>query len=71
MKEMNEGNVLFGQSCHLDHQPGRTKEFTTFEGVAYDPEHIMTLFTFHMKGESEHHVAVALSWLQDDEALFW
>ena len=63
---MSEGRTLYGQSCHLDHQPGRTKDFTTFDAAAYDPnlKNIVCLFTVHMEGETEYHVAAGFAWVQ-------
>ena len=65
MHDMSDGQPLFSSSCRLDHQPGRTKEFTTFEGVVYDPDlrDIVNVFTFHMKHETSYHVAAAFSYL--------
>ena len=67
MDEMSPGKTLFGRSCHIDHQPGRTKDFTTFEGVCYDPDLclVATLFTFHMIREDEVTVCAALPYLKE------
>ena len=66
MIDICEGRKLYGQSCHLDHQPGRTEDFTTFEAAAYDPDlkSIVCLFTVHMEGETEYHVAAGFACVQ-------
>ena len=67
MLEMNEGNTMYGRSCHVDHQPGRTRQFTTFEAVTFDPDAccVATLFTVHMLRETELHVSAAFTHLQN------
>ena len=45
MMEMNAGKTFFGLSCSVDHQPGRTKSFDTFEGVRYDLRSLFSVRT--------------------------
>ena len=66
MIDISQGRTLFGQSCHLDHQQGRSKYFTTFEAAAYDPDlKSMSTYSPYTWKVKQSPTSVGFVWVQN------